>query len=133
MAEKGLQIKMIPIVSEKPFGNIPRMFSLLHNAVRDQAAEGVRFMSVYPTKSGSNYKRTGTLRKSWSFVIKTGGRLIEGIIGSNSNIAPYNEEVQGVNQDEIFATLGWRNVNDLGKVIDKEFPKRIQEMIGRAL
>lgn len=129
---KQLQVKMIPIGIEKPFGDLPKMFVLLNNGVRDQAAEGVRFMSTYPPIRDSSYRRTGTLRRSWSFSMRTGGGRIEGEIGSNSNIAPYNREVQGKEQTDLFWGKGWHNVTQLETMIDKDFPKRVQSLIGRA-
>ncbi len=124
---------MIPIVTPKPFGDVPKAFAVMHDVVRDQAAEGVKFMSQYPAKPGdSRYKRTGTLRRSWAFKITSGNNRIEGEIGSNANVAPYNEEVQGADQNPFFKAVGWKNVEDLGKKIDKEFPERMQRAIDKA-
>lgn len=129
MAEKGLQIQMIPIVPKGRLGNPAKLFALMHRGITDQAAEGVRFMSFYPPKQKTD--RTGTLRRSWSFRVVSGNRRIEGIIGSNPNIAPYNERVQGENQEEPWASIGWRNIKDLIKLIERSFPKRMQDLVGR--
>lgn len=128
-----MQISMIPIGDSKGFGDTVKAFALLANVVRDECAEGVRFMSWYPPKShSSHYVRTGTLRRSWSSNVKSGGSRIEGEVGSSSNIAPYNEDVQGENQDNIFERLGWRDVGDLESKINKSFPNRAQDQINKA-
>ena len=127
------QIKLIPITPTKPFGDIPKLMATLNNSVRDQVAEGVRYMSQYPPKpGGSAYRRTGTLKRSWAFAMKTGGGRIEGTIGSSSNVAPYNREVQGEAQLRLFKRIGWRNIKTLLNKIAKEFPRRVEVMVERA-
>ena len=129
----ALQAQMLPILPKAGLLNQKQLFVALHDAVRDQAAEGRTFMSTYPQKRGSSsYRRTGTLRNSWSFKVKSGSKRIEGTVGSNSGIAPYNEEVQGEKQDPLFAMLGWRNVEDLEKKTNREFPSAVERIIGRA-
>jgi len=126
------QFQFIPVTPPKGLGDIPKLFAILNNAVRDQVAEGVRFMSTYPAKpGGSSYRRTGTLRRSWSFAMKTGGGRIEGTIKSNQNVAPYNEDVQGEDQQALFKRIGWKNIKDLDKKIDKEFSKRVDDMVSK--
>ncbi len=50
-----------------------------------------RQMTTYPPqRTGSAYKRTGTLGRSWSWKIDGTGAEIVGRLGSNANIAPYN-------------------------------------------
>lgn len=133
MAE-GLQVKMIAISPKDAFDkDVRKLFVTLNRAVRDESANGVRYMSYYPPVSGSAYRRTGTLRRSWSFRISSGGGLNEGLIQSNANIAPYNETVQGENQGDVFERIGWRNIKDLFSMIDKDFPKRIQNLIAKAM
>ncbi len=78
-------------------------------------ADGKRFIARYPPQRlrASGYKRTGTLKRSWSFKVNNEGRRIVGIVGSNSNIAPYNRFVQGKRQRRLFRGAGWKNVNTL--------------------
>ncbi len=124
-------MKLIPTIPKDGILSPEKLFVGLSNGVRDMAVESVRFMSTYPPKRGaSRYRRTGTLRNSWSFSIKSGGKRIEGSVNSNSGIAPYNEEVQGENQDALFSMIGWKNVNDLQKKVDREFQGRLGRIIG---
>lgn len=126
------EIKLIPIVPDKLFGDAPKVMAVLQSAIRDQVAEGVRYMSEYPPEpSRSTYRRTGTLRRSWSFSISSGNHRIEGKVLSNSGIAPYNKDVQGVEQDYVFTRIGWRNVPELVEKIDDEFPDKVQRLIDK--
>ena len=54
-----------------------------------------------------------------------------GIVGSNSNIAPYNRFVQGTHKEvvKIFPRAGWKGVDDLAKMLQNEFDKRIDPII----
>ena len=54
-----------------------------------------------------------------------------GIVGSNSNIAPYNRFVQGTPKEvaKIFPRAGWKGVDDLAKMLQNEFDKRIDPII----
>ena len=96
-------------------------------------ARGQRFIARYPaqrlTKSG--YRRTGTLKRSWSSEVNVSSRRITGIVGSNSNIAPYNKFVQGLpqNVDKIFPQAGWKGVDDLAKVMENEVEKQIDAIL----
>ena len=128
-----MQIQMIPIGQpEQIFKDTAKVFVVIEQAVRNEVVEGVRFMSVYPTKPvGSRYRRTGKLRGSWHFKMATGGGRIEGTVASQSNIAPYNEEVQGVGQEQIFRQIGWRNVDGLQKEFDTKFADKVQAEISK--
>ncbi len=128
----ALTVRTIPIGDDWNLGDPRKLFTALYNAIRDQVAEGVRFMSKYPPKLNPNWRRTGTLRRSWSFSVKSGGNRIEGEIKSAHNIAPYNERVQGIEQMEPWQSIGWRNVDDLLKQIDKDFLKRVDKELEKA-
>jgi len=123
---------MMPAGEFGGFGSTVKAFAVMSDAVRDQVAEGVRYITWYPPQRNSNYRRTGTLRNSWDGTTTTGNRRIEGIIGSSANIAPYNQDVQGANQEALFKELGWRNVEDLQNEVEKDFPKRVQRAIDKA-
>ena len=127
-----MQMQMIPIGKDIKLGDVPKLFVTLNDAVRDEVAEGVRFMSEYPpSPAGSTYRRTGTLRRSWSFEVKSGGGRIEGSVGSNSNVAPYNMTVQGDEQGSVFINIGWRDTKTLGKIMEKDFPGRCQSLVDK--
>jgi len=132
MAKKG--IRLIPIMPAQLFSaDTTKAFAAMNNAVRDTVADGQRFISDYPSKPGrSRYRRTGTLRRSWTFNMKSGGRRIEGAVNSNSRIAPYNRDVQGENQRPVFDKIGWRTVVDLAKVMADDLPGKVQRALGRA-
>ena len=126
-----MNIKMIPILPKEPFGSLPKAFAAMNKGVTETAAEGVRFMSEYPSKAQGAYRRTGTLRRSWFFKVKSGNKKIEGAIASNSNIAGYNTDVQGEKQEALFAKIGWRTILDLDKIIRNEFPKRMHNILAK--
>ena len=124
---------MIPIGHpEQIFKDAAKLFVVIEGAVRDEVAEGVRYMSTYPPKpAGSKYIRKGKLKDSWHFKVATGGGRIEGAVASQSNTAPYNEEVQGVGQEQIFRQIGWRNVDGLQKEFDTKFADKVQAEISK--
>lgn len=132
MAQKRPRI--IPIMPGVSFSSeTNKAFAAISNVVRDTTADGVMFMTNYPAKrSGSRYIRTGTLRRSWNFSMKSGGGRIEGSVQSNSNVAPYNRDVQGENQRPLFERIGWHNVKELIALMGDDFPKRVQKALDKA-
>lgn len=67
----------------------------MRGAMNDATALLLRELQTYPSqRTGSTYKRTGTLRRSWSRDIQGEGLAMRGIVGSNENMAPYNRLVQ---------------------------------------
>lgn len=64
-------------------------------AMTDATVWLLRQMRTYPpARRASAYKRTGTLRRSWSRRIEGSGVGTVGIVGSNGYMAPYNRRVQ---------------------------------------
>ncbi len=128
---KPLQTKMLPVGKDVELFNERQLFVALHDALRDEVADGVRFMSRYPAKPGrSTYRRTGTLRRSWFFKISSGMRRITGLVGSNANVAPYNVRVQGDDQLPHFERIGWRDTKTLSRVLGRSFTRRIERIFG---
>ncbi len=128
------QIRVIPITTEgRGRPDVQRLTRDLKAAMVATTANGQRFVARYPsqrlTKSG--YRRTGTLKRSWSSSVRVSSREIVGIVGSNSNIAPYNKFVQGRPKDvvKIFPRAGWKGVDDLGKVLENELDKRVDAIL----
>ena len=121
-------IQVIP--RKKKLINPPRLIVGLTNAVRDTVVEGRTYAAYYPPQrlTKTRYKRTGTLGRSWSFGVRVRPGQIEGDVGSNANIAPYNRRVQGARgqQDPMFRRAGWRNVDDLIKFVRPHFLKRVR-------
>lgn len=70
-------------------------------AMEDSLSYLHRQLTTYPPqRTGSAYRRTGTLGRSWSWRIEGGGSDITGIVGSNANMTrtsdgeSYNRLVQ---------------------------------------
>lgn len=64
-------------------------------AMNDSTSLLLRDMRDYPTQvPGTEYKRTDTLKGSWTREITGSGLNITGRVGSNANEAPYNRYVQ---------------------------------------
>ena len=87
--------------------------------MRRAVTEGQRHIARYPPQRlrKTGYRRTGTLKRSWSKRVTSSGTRLEGVVGSNSNIAPYNVVVQGTRKGTgrrqclIFRRAGWRGVD----------------------
>jgi len=112
-----------------------RFFGAVGSAIRDLAADGHRFIARYPAQKPtvSGYRRTGTEGRSWSHEMRSGGGRIEGIIGSNSNVAPYNKWVQGKQQSREMKRRRWTNIEDLVDFLEREMPKSVQKNISRVV
>lgn len=95
-------------------------------AMQDTTSDGVRLVSTYPpqTLTATGYRRTGTLKRSWSPDVSVSGIRITGIVGSNGNIAPYNLEVQGPVQNRVFKSAGWPNEADLKQQMERDLSIR---------
>jgi len=129
----SLQLQMLSVGDKVKFGDSVKLLAAVSNAMRDELAEGERFITDYPPQSASSrYRRTGTLKRSWTSNMKSGGSKIEGTIGSSGNIAPYNEDVQGEDQEAIFKRIGWRTVDDLASKVQGEYPDRVQDAVNSA-
>ena len=104
-------------------------------AVRDASANGTRFIQKYPAQRllKTGYRRTGTLKRSWSFKVVNGATQITGTVGSNSNMAPYNRPVQGSPQVRLFKGAGWRNIDVLQRKMENEFNKDLETILKRAV
>ncbi len=89
-----MDLRFEAIGSDKPLGDTGKIASAIMAAVRDTANEGTRIMTEYPPQRKTWYVRTGKLRSSWSSNVSNSGGSIIGEVGSNANIAPYNEQVQ---------------------------------------
>ncbi len=106
-------------------------------ALTNVAAEGQRHIARYPpqrlTKTG--YRRTGTLKRSWSFKVSATGNKLFAEVGSNSNIAPYNKFVQGEQGQRVFMFqgVGWKNIDQLQKMMENDFVKEFEQILRRAV
>ncbi len=104
----------------------------LKSAMVSTTADGQRFIAKYPAQTlrKTGYRRTGTLKRSWSFKVSASRTKITGVVGSNDNIAPYNKFVQGKRgqQSRLFAGTTWRNIDDLRKNMENDFRKRVEDI-----
>ncbi len=97
-------------------------------AVEDRMATYPR---QQPTKSG--YRRTGTLMRSWSVVrARMRGGALVAQVGSNANIAPYNELVEGERQTREMRRRGWPRVMDVAKELWPSVEARIRRILAEA-
>lgn len=90
-------------------------------------AETLNVLKTYPPqRPGSRYRRTRTLGRSWSqdFTKRESNMLVMRI-GSSSNIAPYNEAVQGSKQRPLMKRLGWKTPDD---VITRFWPTAVRQI-----
>lgn len=70
----------------------------------------------YPQqRTGSTYRRTGTLNRSWSRRVEGTGLSIRGFVGSNGNIAPYNRYVQSRREQAAVHRGRWQTVEDVAE------------------
>lgn len=82
----------------------------MRGAMNDATALLLRDLQTYPSqRTGSTYKRTGTLRRSWSREIQGDGFALRGIVGSNENMAPYNRVVQDADMQAEIHRGRWTN------------------------
>lgn len=82
----------------------------MRGGMNDATALLLRDLQTYPPqRTGSNYVRTGTLRRSWSREIQGDGLAMRGIVGSNENMAPYNRLVQDADRQAPIHHGLWTN------------------------
>lgn len=82
----------------------------MRGSMNDATALLLRDLQTYPPqRTGSTYKRTGTLRRSWSREILGDGLAMRGIVGSNENMAPYNRAVQDADRQAPIHRGLWTN------------------------
>ena len=131
MANDGIRI--VPI---RPLGadfDVDGFIDAVKKDARQIAADGKRFIATYPPQTlvKSGYVRTNTLKRSWSSKTRSTRLEITVEIGSNANIAPYNQVVQGDPQAKLFAGANWRNVDDLFKKVERDAASRVQATLDR--
>lgn len=114
-----------------------RIDRALRAAMEDSTVLLLREQQTYPPqRTGSTYKRTNTLRRSWSRRIRQEGSELVGEVGSNSNIAPYNRYVQDQTQQATIHRGRWTNtVQETTRrntaTIQRYFDRRLREEFSR--
>lgn len=94
--------------------NLVNGSAILRRSIAEGAEDSAVYvlgrMKEYPTqRSGVNYRRTGTLKRSWHMGLITTGRNPSSRVSSNGNIAPYNRWVQDRTRQASFHRGTWPN------------------------
>ncbi|MCH8806150.1 MAG: hypothetical protein IH986_08690 [Planctomycetes bacterium] len=128
-----VDVRVIPVIPEGAEFNVRELIDAVKKDARQIAADGKRFIATYPPQTlvKTGYVRTNTLKRSWSSKTRATAKEITVEIGSNANIAPYNQVVQGDPQGKLFAGAKWRNVDDLEKKARSDAEKRVQATVDR--
>lgn len=124
-----MPLKLVGIRRGKRLPGRTAIISALTKDIRNTTAEGNRALAEYPVQPpGSSYRRTNTLKRSWSMgPVTVSGDDLQGTVRSNSNIAPYNRDVQGKLQEPLFFTLGWLDVITEAKRMQSDLVKRTRQ------
>jgi len=124
----------------------------MYHFVRDFTKEEAKpYPPDLPTIT--DYRRTGTLKKSWHFLVKARPGLIVGQVGSDPATfarayylprlksgrlgkprrikKPYARYVMGKEQSRLMKSRGWKKIGDLLKEIWPKQVKRFQRVINR--
>ena len=106
------------------------MHRAFNSAMEDATTLVLRDISVYPTqRSGSGYRRTHTLQRSWSRRIEWTGDTIVGIVGSNSNMAPYNRAVQDRDLQARVHQGRWQTIQSVIESDEREVNRMFQDRV----
>ena len=115
-----------------------RIDRALRAAMTDSLTLLHREQQTYPPqRTGSKYKRTDTLKNSWSIVgPRREGTAIVGEVGSSGQTAPYNVYVQDQTQQASIHRGRWRNtVQETTRrntaTIQRYFDRRLREEFSR--
>lgn len=107
----------------------------MNRAMTDATVLLLRRMKEYPPpRPNQQYKRTNTLKRSWSREVVWRGADVTGRVGSNSDMAPYNREVQDAEVQGPLFRGRWQTVQSVARdeqrTIVRMFDERIREQIG---
>ena len=114
-----------------------RIDRALRAGMEDSTVLLLREQQTYPPqRTGSTYKRTNTLRRSWSRRIRQEGSGIVGEVGSSGNTAPYNRYVQDQTMQATVHRGRWTNTaqetarrNE--STVQRYFDRRLREEFSR--
>lgn len=131
-----LEITVQSISARQVLANTPaRIDRALRAAMNDATAYIHRQTSTYPPqRTGSSYRRTDTLKRSWSREVRAEGREIVGTVGSNGDLAPYNRLVQDGTRQARVHRGRWATVQAIRQrsegPIQEMFSNRIRAALG---
>jgi len=129
-----VQIKIEIITTKKPILDVGKATSGIRDAMDKTLMRGKNTWTQYPPQpAGSRYRRTGTLGRSISTTINAVGGRLEGVLGSNSNIAPYNDDVIGIEQQDVFKRIGWIDAKEVGEMMESELKARVDKALDSAV
>lgn len=133
----AVNFKIRPIIPKRPIIDILILNRQLQKDMRNTVADGQRFIARYPPQrlTRSGYRRTGTLKRSWSGKTTVSRSRIVGTVGSNANIAPYNKYVQGPPRTQVrrFKRAGWQGQRSLAKLMATQLSKRVNKTMNQVL
>lgn len=117
-----MPLKFKPII---PKGIAPRklmkLYSQFESLMGDFVTESHDELATYPRqRAGVEYRRTGSLGRSWQHRVEARRGAIIGTVASQGQIAPYNVYVQGPKQVSWAKSYGWKQPKD---VVKKRWPK----------
>jgi len=107
----------------------------MNRAMTDATVLLLRRMKEYPPpRPNQQYVRMNTLKRSWSREVVWRGADATGRVGSNSDMAPYNREVQDAEVQGPLFRGRWQTVQSVARdeqrTIVRMFDERIREQIG---
>ena len=107
----------------------------LRGAMTDATVWLLRQMQTYPPqRTGSAYRRTGTLGRSWSRAVTDETGAIVGRVTSSGNTAPYNRLVQDRTRQARVHRGRWQTAQDVSErsagQINDMFAARIRAALG---
>lgn len=114
-----------------------RINRALRAAMDDSTVLLLRELQTYPPqRTGTTYRRTGTLRRSWMRKVTNEGNAIVGEVVSSGNMAPYNRLVQDqVRQASIHRGRWTNTVQEVTRrnerTIQRYFDRRLRDEFSR--
>lgn len=117
-----MPLKYKPIIP-KGIGpqRLMKLYGQFEGLMGDFVTEAQDELATYPPqRAGVDYRRTGTLGRSWQHRVEARGGAIVGTVASQGQIAPYNVYVQGPKQVRWAKSYGWKQPKD---VVKKKWPK----------
>jgi hypothetical protein len=112
-----------PIKATGRLINVDKLNTALERQMRSLTADLQRRCANYEAPpSPARYKRTNTLKKSWSRKTYYKAGMLVGEVMSSGQVAPYNVYVRGEEgqQAKAMAARGWQSVDE---IMDDEWPK----------
>ncbi len=113
-------MKLDPIVPKQPPWQIRQLTKALTAEMDTFVLDGWRWASEYQPPASELYRRTNTLKRSWSRKVYWKGGVLYGEVRSSGKIAPYNRYVRGEEQARRMKARGWKKTSEW---LEGEWPK----------